>query len=276
MKKLEIHVFPSKTSSGKNYKVSLAGAVVAVVCVIAGIAGFIMFSPVSILNNVTSGNITDIHRQNVAIKKELSTIRASVDETILKVEETRLLRDSTMKSGGLGFTLESAIAEEEKTLEKRKGLKEIESSFRKLIAALETDSTLAAKIPVIHPMKNGHAIKKRFEMVHDPFTDQDLPHRGIDYVAVEGDTVYATGAGVVTEVRKHRGFGLSMKIEHTKGVKTFYAHLGKNLVEANAKVKRGQPIAIIGESGTESSIGLHYEIRLDGTSVNPESFFITK
>lgn len=276
MKKLEIHVFPSKTSSGKNYKVSMAGAVVAVVCVIAGIAGFIMFSPVSILNNVTSGNITDIHRQNVAIKKELSTIRASVDETILKVEETRLLRDSTMKSGGLGFTLESAIAEEEKTLEKRKGLKEIESSFRKLIAALETDSTLAAKIPVIHPMKNGHAIKKRFEMVHDPFTDQDLPHRGIDYVAVEGDTVYATGAGVVTEVRKHRGFGLSMKIEHTKGVKTFYAHLGKNLVEANAKVKRGQPIAIIGESGTESSIGLHYEIRLDGTSVNPESFFITK
>lgn len=276
MKKLEIHVFPSKTSSGKNYKVSMAGAVVAVVCVIAGIAGFIMFSPVSILNNVTSGNITDIHRQNVAIKKELSTIRASVDETILKVEETRLLRDSTMKSGGLGFTLESAIAEEEKTLEKRKGLKEIESSFRKLIAALETDSTLAAKIPVIHPMKNGHAIKKRFEMVHDPFTDQDLPHRGIDYVAVEGDTVYATGAGVVTEVRKHRGFGLSMKIEHTKKVKTFYAHLGKNLVEANAKVKRGQPIAIIGESGTESSIGLHYEIRLDGTSVNPESFFITK
>ena len=199
-----------------------------------------------------------------------------MDSTILKVEETRILRDSTLKSGGLGFVLESAISDEEKALGKRKGLNEIEGSFRKLISALEKDSALAASIPVIHPMKNGHAIKKRFEMVHDPFTDQDLPHRGIDYVAAEGDTVYATGAGVVTEVRKHRGFGLSMKIEHVKGVRTFYAHLGKNLVAANAKVSRGQPIAIVGESGTESSIGLHYEIRLDGTPVNPESFFITK
>lgn len=276
MKKLEIHVFPSKTTSGKNYKLSLAGAIVSVVCVVAGIAGFLMFSPVSILDNVTSGNITDLHRQNVAIKKELSTIRASVDESILKAEETRLLRDSTLKSGGLGFVLESALGDEEKTLEGRKGLKEIEASFRKLITALENDSALAAKLPVLHPMKNSPAIKKRFEMVHDPFTDQDLPHRGIDYVAVEGDTVYATGAGVVTEVRKHRGFGLSMKIEHVKGVRTFYAHLGKNLVDANAKVKRGQPIAIVGESGTETSIGLHYEIRLDGNPINPESFFITK
>ncbi|MCQ2108936.1 MAG: M23 family metallopeptidase [Fibrobacter sp.] len=276
MKKLEIHVFPSKTTSGKNYKISLAGAIVSVVCVVAGVAGFLMFSPVSIVDNVTSGNITDIHRQNVAIKNELSTIRESVDETILKVEETRLLRDSTLKFGGLGFTLESALSDDEKTLEGRKGLKEIEHSFRQLIDTLEKDSALAAKLPILHPMKNGHAIKKRFEMVHDPFTDQELPHRGIDYVAVEGDTVYATGGGVVTEVRKHRGFGLSMKVEHMKGVRTFYAHLGKNLVDVNAKVKRGQPIAIVGESGTESSVGLHYEIRLDGNSVNPESFFITK
>lgn len=276
MKKLEIHVFPSKTSSGKNYRISLAGAIVSVLCVVAGIAGFVLFSPVSILDNVTSGNVTDLYRQNASIKKELSNIRESVDETILKAEETRLLRDSTLKSGGLGFTLEPAVGEEEKAVENRKGLKEIESSFRRLIDTLEHDSALAARLPVLHPMKNGHAVKKRFEMVHDPFTDQDLPHRGIDYVAVEGDTVYATGGGTVIEVRKHRGFGLSMKIEHTKGVRTFYAHLGQALVNQDATVKRGDPIAIIGESGTESSVGLHYEIRLDGVSVNPENFFITR
>ena len=113
-------------------------------------------------------------------------------------------------------------------------------------------------------------------MIHDPFTEIDLPHRGIDFVAEVGDTVYATGAGVVAEVRSHRGFGLSVKIEHTPGVKTFYAHLGQSLVQPGERVHRGSPIAIINESGRESGVGLHYEIRLNGVPVNPEDYFITK
>ena len=275
MKKLEVHVFPSKTASGKSYRFSFAGAVVAVVCVVAAIFGFILFSPVQILDNVTSGNVTNVYRQNSAIRKELKEMRASVDSSILKAEETRALRDSTLKVGGLGFMLEGS-ALDDSLLQKRKSIIEVESSFRKLIAALEADSALAQKIPVIHPMKNGHAIKKRFEIVYDPFTDSELPHRGIDYVAVEGDTVYATGAGMVIEVRKHRGFGLSVKVDHSHNIRTFYAHLGQSLVKQGEKVNRGQPIALIGESGTQSSLGLHYEIRLDGISINPESFYLTK
>lgn len=275
MKKLEIHVFPSKTTSGKSYSVSFLGAVLSILGVCAAVAGFLMFSPVRIVDNITSGNVTNVYRQNAAIKKELVAIRASVDSSILRAEETRLLRDSTLKMGGLGFILETA-SDEERAARKRKSLMELESSFRKLLNALERDSALAAKLPVLHPMKGEHAVKKRFEMVYDPFTDSQLPHRGIDYVAVEGDTVYATGAGAVMEVRAHRGFGLSMKIEHVKSVRSFYAHLGKALVPQGAFVKRGQPIALIGESGRETSLGLHYEIRLSGNSINPESFFITK
>lgn len=275
MKKLEIHVFPSKTTSGKSYSVSLLGAILSVLSVCAAVAGFIMFSPVRIMDNITSGNVTNVYRQNAAIEKELVAVRASVDSSILKAEETRLLRDSTLKMGGLGFTLETT-SDEERAARKRKSLMELETTFRKLLNALENDSALAAKLPVLHPMKGEHAVKKRFEMAYDPFTDRQLPHRGIDYVAVEGDTVYAAGAGAVMEVRNHRGFGLSMKIEHVKGVRSFYAHLGKSLVPQGSFVKRGQPIALIGESGRETSLGLHYEIRLSGNSINPESFFITK
>lgn len=275
MKKLEIHVFPSKTTSGKSYSVSLLGAILSVLSVCAAVAGFIMFSPVRIMDNITSGNVTNVYRQNAAIEKELVAVRASVDSSILKAEETRLLRDSTLKMGGLGFTLETT-SDEERAARKRKSLMELETTFRRLLNAMENDSALAAKLPVLHPMKGEHAVKKRFEMAYDPFTDRQLPHRGIDYVAVEGDTVYATGAGAVMEVRNHRGFGLSMKIEHVKGVRSFYAHLGKSLVPQGSFVKRGQPIALIGESGRETSLGLHYEIRLSGNSINPESFFITK
>ena len=275
MKKLEVHVFPSKTASGKSYRFSFLGAVIAVLAVVAAIFGFILFSPVQILDNVTSGNVTNVYRQNAAIKKELKEIRASVDSSILRAEETRLLRDSTLKVGGLGFVLDGS-AIDDSLLQKRKSVNEVEASFKKLLAALEKDSVTAEKIPVLHPMKNGHAVKKRFEIVYDPFTDSELPHRGIDYVAAEGDTVYATGAGTVIEVRKHRGFGLSVKVDHGHDVRTFYAHLGKNLVNQGQTVHRGQPIALIGESGTQSSIGLHYEIRIDGISVNPESFYLTK
>ena len=158
----------------------------------------------------------------------------------------------------------------------RKSLNEVEATFRRLEERLLQDSALAANIPVIHPLKNDHVVKNRFEMIYDPFTEQELPHRGIDYVAAVGDTVYATGGGVVTEVRSHRGFGLSMKVEHLPKIRTFYAHLGKSLVKVGERVRRGQPIAIVGESGRESSVALHYEIRVDGVPVNPEDYFITK
>ena len=275
MKKLEVHVFPSKTASGKHYRFSLAGAVISVICVVAAVFGFLLFSPVQILDNVTSGNVTNVYLQNASIRNHLKDIRASVDSSILHAEETRILRDSTLKVGGLGFVVDGS-ALDDSLLQKRKSINEVEATFKRLLRALESDSALAQKIPVLHPMKNDHAVKKRFEMVYDPFTDSMLPHRGIDYVAVEGDTVYATGAGAVIEVRKHRGFGLSVKLDHSHDVRTFYAHLGKALVKQGQSVKRGQPIALIGESGTQSSIGLHYEIRIDGTSINPESFYLTR
>ena len=75
MKKLEVHVFPTKTTSGKSYQFSFWGAVIAVVAVIAAILGFILFSPVQILDNITSGNVTNVYKQNAAIKKELKEIR---------------------------------------------------------------------------------------------------------------------------------------------------------------------------------------------------------
>lgn len=275
MKKLEIHVFPGKTSGVKSYKISLRRAIVTVVLVAIAVIGFIIFAPSEVVDHVSDKNVISVYRQNNIIKKEIKEIRQSVDESILKAEETKLLRDSTIKIGGLGFMLEEG-SDRVASDAPRKSLTEIEATFRGLLAKIETDSALAATAPVIHPLKNNHAIKNRFEMIYDPFTEQTLPHTGIDYVAITGDTVYATGAGYVNDVMRLRGFGLSIKIDHRQKISTFYAHLGEVLVQPGSKVRRGQPIALIGESGTESSVSLHYEIRVDGTPVNPEDYFITK
>lgn len=276
MRKLEVHVFTDRTSGNKNYRISLLRILLIPAGILLAVVGFVLFSPSEILNNLTNDDIVSVYRQNRTIKKEIRGIRETVDESILKAEETKLLRDSTMKLSGLGFTLDDASADESVPFSERKSLREIETSFKKLLTSMERDSSLAAAIPVIHPLKNGHAVRNRFEMIRDPFTEIDLPHRGIDYVAEVDDTVYATGGGVVMEVRSHRGFGLSMKISHLPRIRTFYAHLGHALVREGDVVRRGDPIATINESGRESGVGLHYEIRVDGVPVNPEDYFITK
>ena len=274
MKKLEVHIYPNKESRGRDVTFSVRKAVVYLVIGICAILGFVLFSPMQIVENLSNGNLIDVYHQNSVIKKEIKKIRSVVDTTILKIEETRVVRDSSMKLGGLGFAIEGTSVEDDAS--PRKNLYEMKSTFRKTLNKLEADSALAARIPVLHPLRNHHDIKSRFEMVFDAFTDQELPHRGIDFLAVEGDTVYAPGAGTVVEVRKHRGFGNTMKIEHLEHVKTFYAHLGKTLLDKGDKVRRGDPIAIIGKSGLQSSLGLHYEIRVNGVPVNPEDYFITK
>jgi len=276
VRKLEVHIFTDRTSGNKNYRVSLLRLILIPVAILLAIAGFIVFSPMQIIDNVSNDDVLSVYRQNKIIKKEIKGIRETVDESILKAEETKLLRDSTLKLSGLGFALDDFGGEETVPFSSRKSLREIEKSFKKLLNSVENDSALAAALPVIHPLKNGHAVRNRFEMIRDPFTEIELPHRGIDFVADVDDTVYATGAGVVSEVRAHRGFGLSIKVDHLPKVRTFYAHLGHALVHEGDRVRRGEPIATISESGRESGIGLHYEIRVDGVPVNPEDYFITR
>ena len=276
MRKLEVHIFTDRTSGNKNYRVSLLRLILIPVAILLAIAGFIVFSPMQIIDNVSNDDVLSVYRQNKIIKKEIKGIRETVDESILKAEETKLLRDSTLKLSGLGFALDDFGGEETVPFSSRKSLREIEKSFKKLLNSVENDSALAAALPVIHPLKNGHVVRNRFEMIRDPFTEIELPHRGIDFVADVDDTVYATGAGVVSEVRAHRGFGLSIKVDHLPKVRTFYAHLGHALVHEGDRVRRGEPIATISESGRESGIGLHYEIRVDGVPVNPEDYFITR
>ena len=276
MRKIEIHTFSERTSGSKTFRVTPLRIAVFVICLVLAVVGFVIFSPMRIASNISDGDALSVYRQNRGINREIRKVRESVDETILRAEEIKLLRDSAVKLSGLGFTLDDALYDESVDVSHRKSIREIEKSFKNLLSAIESNPALAASIPVLHPLKNGHAVRNRFEMIHDPFTEIDLPHRGIDFVAEVGDTVYATGAGVVAEVRSHRGFGLSVKIEHTPGVKTFYAHLGQSLVQPGERVYRGSPIAIINESGRESGVGLHYEIRLNGVPVNPEDYFITK
>jgi murein DD-endopeptidase MepM/ murein hydrolase activator NlpD len=104
----------------------------------------------------------------------------------------------------------------------------------------------------------------------DPFTGKRTFHRGVDIATQTGNPVIATADGIVIQTKSDKIGGRTIKISHPKtGFVTVYCHLSKYLVKPGQKVTRGDPIGLIGRTGRARGPHVHYEIRLDGKSLNP-------
>ena len=101
-------------------------------------------------------------------------------------------------------------------------------------------------------------------------------HKGLDIGAktagVSGDKIYASDGGTVSFVGTASGYGNLIKISHKDGYETRYAHLKSFNVVKGAKVSKGQVIGYMGNTGVSTGVHLHFEIRKDGASYNPENY----
>lgn len=98
-------------------------------------------------------------------------------------------------------------------------------------------------------------------------------HKGMDFSAPIGTEVYATGNAKVTFVGWKQGFGNTVVLEHGYGYETYYAHLYKALVRKGQNVKRGDIIALVGNTGQSVGPHLHYEVHLNGKAVDPRNYY---
>ena len=99
-------------------------------------------------------------------------------------------------------------------------------------------------------------------------------HKGMDFTAPRGTAIYATSAGDV--IRAHNsssGYGKHIRINHGYGYVTLYAHLSKYNVRKGQKVKRGDIIGFVGNTGRSQAPHLHYEVIKDGIAINPINFY---
>jgi murein DD-endopeptidase MepM/ murein hydrolase activator NlpD len=103
----------------------------------------------------------------------------------------------------------------------------------------------------------------------DPFSGEGATHTGVDISAQIGTPVKATADGIVTLAEWSNGYGRMVVIDHGNGLQTRYAHLSAFEVVAGQEVRRGDVIALSGSSGRATGPHLHYEVRLEGTPVNP-------
>jgi len=94
-------------------------------------------------------------------------------------------------------------------------------------------------------------------------------HEGIDIAAPRGTPIIASGAGAVTYTGYRRGYGKTMMVDHGYGIATLYAHCQSIYVAEGQPVKRGMIIGAVGNTGRSTGPHLHYEVQVDGVSVNP-------
>ena len=149
-------------------------------------------------------------------------------------------------------------------------------SFEEVVDLAKNKSKMLASIPAIQPVANKDL--KRMTSgygyrIHPIYKTRKM-HYGMDFSAKTGTEIYATGDGVVSKVRRSkRGYGNYVKINHGFGYETLYAHMSKYVVKKGQKVKRGEVIGYVGNTGISTAPHLHYEVRKDKKKINPVNFY---
>ncbi len=122
---------------------------------------------------------------------------------------------------------------------------------------------------IVSPVKKGRITSEFGERVH-PISNEEKFHAGIDIGADSGTPIYASFSGVCTVADYDDWNGYYIKLQHEGNIMTVYCHCSKLNIKKGDKVKAGDVIAYVGSTGSSTGPHLHYEIRVDNVSLNPE------
>lgn len=176
-----------------------------------------------------------------------------------------------------GYSNSEIIIETVKKLDRIQSALVVQSkSFDEVYEMAMNKSEMLACIPAIQPVNNVDLkrLSSYYGFRTDPIYKVRKFHPGIDFSAPTGTEIYTTGDGVVKEIlRSRRGYGNRLVVDHGFGYETMYAHIHEFKVRKGQKVKRGQLIATVGNTGKSTAPHLHYEIRKNDKRVNPIYYF---
>lgn len=110
-----------------------------------------------------------------------------------------------------------------------------------------------------------------FGMRRHPLLGYSRFHKGLDFGAPSGAPIYAATDGVVSFAGRNRGYGNFVKLDHSGGIATAYAHMSRIAVSGGTRVRQGQVIGYVGSTGLSTGPHLHYEVYKNGVAINPRS-----
>ncbi len=144
--------------------------------------------------------------------------------------------------------------------------------FESLYEGLKSQRNLLSSTPSIHPTEGW--LSSGFGYRISPFTGLREFHKGLDIAGRKLTEIIATADGIVTFAGKNGFYGKMVKIDHGHGMLTRYGHLHKIMKKRGEAVKRGDVIALMGNTGRSTGPHLHYEVLLNGLPVNPKKYIL--
>lgn len=150
-----------------------------------------------------------------------------------------------------------------------------EDIFNETESILLKQSVIKDTLPDLYPVSVGYR-SSSYGWRIDPMLGVRSFHEGLDFSAAEGDDIRATASDIVIAAGKAPDYGNYVKINHGGGIETRYAHASKLLVKKGDLVNKDQVIALVGNTGRSTGPHLHYEIRLNGRSLDPRKYLKKK
>lgn len=257
----------------------LAGAIAAFVLlgVPLGWLGAVIFSLFQSNVQLADENrqLTDQAHQ---VLTELNTLDSEIENLkeragLPQLGEPDVPSDSDVPRGGVAVVA-SGLELYEKASSKLPRLNELLDSSIKpaLEQTLAAEEAEIAAYPDGIPIGGPLDISSEFGIRRNPFGGYSYEtHEGTDFVGPYGTPIFATADGVVGRAEYHGGYGNTVTLKHGYGYETLYAHMSKLAVESGAKVKRGEVVGYLGNTGRSSGPHLHYGVYYKGDAVNPRN-----
>tara|TARA_B100001179_G_scaffold202799_1_gene164598 strand:- start:125 stop:1054 length:930 start_codon:yes stop_codon:yes gene_type:complete len=148
------------------------------------------------------------------------------------------------------------------------------ASYESIYKKVKSNIDRIRHIPSIRPVEGGF-LNSGFGYRRDPIDGVRRFHQGQDITVSKGSPIYSPADGLVKRAYYIGGFGNHIKLEHSHGYVTVFAHLSKISVRHGQKIKRGDLIGYTGNTGRSTAPHLHYEVHHYGTPKNPMDYFFT-
>lgn len=227
-----------------------------------------------------------MNKQLAELDRVLGDVRRRDDNIYRVIFEADPLPETMRQagSGGInrykdlqGFSSSDLVIDTRKRLDQLSRQLVVQSkSFDEVASLVMLKQDMLASIPSIQPVANEDLTRTAggFGWRIHPIHKINKFHAGMDFTAKTGTSIYATGDGkVVFAEYATNGYGMHVIIDHGYDYQTLYAHLSKVEVKKGQKVKRGDAIGLIGNTGLSSGPHLHYEVHKGGEAVDPVNFY---
>lgn len=213
----------------------------------------------------------EIEQKKEAVALKTGEVEVEFNRTMVLKRQITIEQESI--SSKVDLTKKELVKIQSDRNKLEKALQELEETSKEIENAIKRDQGLAGaggamgSGKMLWPVRGR--ISSNFGWRYHPVLKKKKYHSGLDIAVVKGTQVLAADGGVVLVSGWRGGYGNFVAIDHGNGIATCYGHNSRLLVKVGEKVTKGQKVALSGSTGLSSGPHVHFEVRLQGTPINP-------